>query len=698
MRIESFVLKSGNERFISNCFFKFCLFAGLSLGGDIVSMGESIAAAQTASDAAKTAPSQADTNVSPWLDELIPLLTFDVSGATPLEKQKAIADHVRKRPVSQIYKYYYASGKKPGITKGDRINAQLSLEHKFFGQPSYGPYFRGKDVIDWDTNPVADFEWIVQFHRLSGHQSLADMYCGTKDERYAAEWVFEVNSWINHMHNLPVPYRHPGWRTLDTAIRMLRWSMVFDDFVRSPSLDDKTLVSFLYSMTVHMERTDSTCQKANDSTKSLGNWDIHHAEALLVAAAAFPELKCSAKYLQHAAEYLVNFQRRVLLSDGVINEFIPSYHSPYPGNFSRLLRFVDGLKLQVTIPDDFRTLLEKSIDAVTIWSHPDATSPVFGDAWLGSPGGNRTWIRPYLDMFDRPDWIWFASNGKKGTHPASRMRELPVAGYYTMRSDWTDKALFVVLKNTYHVTGGKWHNQPDNMTFELSAYGQRLMTDSGCYNYSGEPKWRAWFRSPTAHQLVTLDDRSISMKGKKILDSSSDELDVLVVENEPVTKLTHRRTVLLLAKKYFIILDRLSGAASGKLRQHFQFMPGPCQFDETKLIAQTTPEAKDAVALFLHTANAPGISFEKEEGWISKKYMRKEPRPAFAFVQDKSKNQTCYFAAVLIPTKPGQKISPVVLNWSEEDNTISLSVGASEKYQIKVDPETSQCHLVSENQ
>ncbi|MDD3588583.1 MAG: heparinase II/III family protein, partial [Thermoguttaceae bacterium] len=489
--------RQGFPVYFGVCFRKIFVFAGLLLCVILLGAGKSeIAMAQTASDAVKTADSQTDTGVSPWLEELLPLLAFEVSGTTPQEKQKAIAEHIRKRPVSQLAQFYYANGKKPGTTKSNRVTAQLCLEHKFYGQPAYGPYFRGKNEIDWDTNPVADFEWIVQFHRFSGQQSLANMYSKTKDERYAREWVFEIDSWINHMHRLPVPYKHPGWRTLDTAIRMLHWSMVFDDFARSPSLDDKTLVSFLYSMTVHMDRTNSTCQKANDSRKSLGNWDIHQAEALLVAAAAFPELKCSRVYVQQAVEYLVNFQRRVLLSDGVINEFIPSYHSPYPGNFSRLLRFVDGLKLPVAIPDDYRVLLEKSIDAVTIWSHPDATSPVFGDAWLGSPGGNRSWIRPYLDMFDRPDWVWFASDGKKGTHPASRMRELPVAGYYTMRSDWTNQALFIVLKNTWHVTGGKGHNQADNMTFELSAYGQRLMTDSGCYNYSGEPKWRAWFRSP----------------------------------------------------------------------------------------------------------------------------------------------------------------------------------------------------------
>jgi len=588
--------------------------------------------------------------VSPRLEEVLALLTLNVEGNSPLEKQEALLNYYRNRKTVSVYELVYnrKPEKIPSSASNRRVAAQ-ALEHKFPGQPAYEPDFRGKDEIDWDRNPQKDMEWIWQFHRFPWLDSLAAEYVRTGDEKFACEWAFETRSWIEHMHQPENAFTHPGWRSLDTALRMTHWSAFLEFFLKSPSLDSRLLVDLIYSLNVHCERIKECCVRARER-EVLGNWDIYHVQGLLFTVAALPERKTSVEELELAARLMVDFQKKVLLEDGVINEYIPSYHSSYPPEFARLIQIREKLKLPVEIPQEYYDRLEKSINAIVVWSHPDGTSPVFGDAWLGNKDVNRYQVEPFLSMFERPDWRFFVSHGKEGTPPESRFGELPAAGYYTMRSDWTENALFLITKNSNTTRFG--HNQADNLTFELSAFGQRLMSDSGCYNYSGEPEWRKFFRSPVAHQLVSLEGHEILSRGKKIAQASDETRDVLVLENEPVEGLRHTRTFTLVEKRFFVIQDELSGPASGELRQHFQLLPGEWEWDAERFMAVT--KHPNAANLILVETRSPEISFTREEGWISNRYMKKEERPAFAFVQKKAPNAVCRFTTLLYPVAPGE--------------------------------------------
>lgn len=635
--------------------------------------------------------------VSPYLEEVLNFLDpahptlaqFLEKAQTPLEKQEAILAAYRNRKLPSIYGLFNDcepekivgtrgyGGKEPQKT------AELALQHIFHGQPAYEPDFRGKDKIDWDTNPHKDKEWLWQFHRFSWLTALTGEYVRTKDEKFAREWVFEMRSWTRHMHKPENAFHHPGWRSLDTALRMKEWALHLEFFLQSPSLDSRTFTDFLYSLDVHCRRILKCCLDAQKRDGMLGNWDIYHTEGLLFTAAALPERKESAREVQTAAQLLVDFQKRVLLEDGVINEYIPSYHMAYPAQFARLVRVCGKLDLPVEIPQDFMDRLEKSINAVVVWSHPDGAAPVFGDAWLGSRDVNRRWIRPYLTMFDRPDWVWFVTKGKEGRHPDSRIQELPAAGYHTMRSDWSENALFLVAKNSNTTRFG--HNQADNMTFELSAFGRRLMIDSGCFNYSGEPEWRRYFRSPEVHQLVSLDKKPILSRGRKIGEKTlaatetRPAADILILENEPVPGLFHRRTFQLIDGRFFVILDELSGQAAGELRQHFQLLPGDWRFEKEQQRAWTVHPGK--VDLLIAGAVIPNaeISLQEEEGWLSTVYMKKERRPAMAFVQKKAAGETRRFATLLYPIEQNETLDPGTLHFTQEENSSAWTLTLGEK-------------------
>ncbi|MGE4563695.1 MAG: alginate lyase family protein, partial [Victivallaceae bacterium] len=422
----------------------------------------------------------------------------------------------------------------------------------------------------------------------------------------------------------------------------------------------------------------------------VGNFDITQQEGLLTVAGMFPEFKESPLFAKNAVERLIRFQQQVMLPDGVISEYVPSYHMAYPRQFLKAPKFCARYGIKADFPPEYLDRVAKGVYAVVIWSHPDGTSPLFGDAWLGSPGGNNEYVAKFLEDFNRPDFRYFATRGAEGVAPAGKIHQLPDAGYTTIRSDWSDKALFVVAKNT-NPSRHQWHSHFDNLSFELSAFGRRFMTDSGCYNYSGEPEWRAWFRRPQAHQMVTMDDLPVNSRGKTVFTKSVPGLDAAVLENEVNAGLTQRRSFILVENRFFIVLDELKGAATGTLQAHFQLDPAPWQLDPKRLAARTM--YGDGPNLVVKGAALPGVELVEEEGWFSPKYMEKTRRPAFAFVQVKPDDKPRYFLTLLAPLPKERQLFDAKIAFFrdgkptvEPGSDIYVRLNYSEHFLITLDP------------
>jgi hypothetical protein len=151
----------------------------------------------------------------------------------------------------------------------------------------------------------------------------------------------------------------------------------------------------------------------------------------------------------------------------------------------------------------------------------------------------------WAQKFDRDDFLFFATDGKKGKKPDSTAYALPQSGLYSMRSDWDKNAVSLVLKCG---PDGGGHSQPDNGTFELYAGGRNLMPDAGSFIYSGDPEGRAWFRQTKVHQTLTLNGENSKYAPKLLLWDPGVKTDILVVENQSYEDLSHRRSVFFVDK------------------------------------------------------------------------------------------------------------------------------------------------------
>jgi len=551
----------------------------------------------------------------------------------------------------------------------EREQGDAALEHRFTGQRAYGLVPRGTP-IDWDDPHTKDREWLWQFHRFIWWKPLGVCYRAAKDEKYAREWASEINAWCDHMFNAKgYPVDHPGWRNLEVGKRIENWAAAYFYFSDSEALDGETLVNFLFSVKRHCSRLDGPCAKVT----AIGNWQVLMQRALLAASLQFPEFRESAAWTKNAIDRLKLYQKTVMMPDGVISEFSPNYHTIYPETFYSARQAAREAGLQEDFGAEYDQLIQNGVTAIMIWNHPDGTAPLFGDA--GQWQKSRKYVGTFCKRYpERKDWLWFATEGREGRDPGTHLNSLPDAGFHTMRTDWsTAPAVFLIAKNSFDAKE-QYHNQPDNMTFELSFGGKRVMLDSGGYIYRSLPEARAWFAASARHQTVTLNGENNARAGKLLFQKEGANVMVTAMENPARADLLHRRLIFVVGGKFVAVLDLLSGKAEGELRCHYQFNEGRYDFNAEALRAFNGD-------LLLVGAPSNGAMVE-EEGWISRSYAKKEPRPAFAFVQKKKADESAAFLTLIVPASAGKNAS---IRFDGKDQNAFLIEAAGEAYRITFD-------------
>ena len=112
-------------------------------------------------------------------------------------------------------------------------------------------------------------------------------------------------------------------------------------------------------------------------------------------------------------------------------------------------------------------------------------------------------------------------------------------------------------------------------------------------------------------------------------------LDILTYTNPSYTDLNHQRTILFIDQKYFLIIDKAIGKATGNLGVHFQLKEDSKPvFDKVKNTVYTTYE--DGNNLLIQSLNTDKVVLNEEEGKVSYAYAKEMARPAFVFEKKKT--------------------------------------------------------------
>jgi heparan-sulfate lyase len=148
-----------------------------------------------------------------------------------------------------------------------------------------------------------------------------------------------------------------------------------------------------------------------------------------------------------------------------------------------------------------------------------------------------------------------------------------------------------------------------------------------------------------------------------------------VTENQSYEKLKHRRSIFFVDGKYFVIVDEAVGAAKGMVRLHYQMPRGKVPNSRETMHFNT--EYPEGPNMKLQCFGPDGMTMEKEEGWISTSYMKKQKRMNASFNVKKMDNKPVRYITVIVPKDtPGDdvKISASFINENFNQNSLKLQV------------------------
>ncbi len=550
---------------------------------------------------------------------------------------------------------------------GDKIDWHVDFKtgHRWnpktlYKRIRYAPYPGGYDIIvPWELS------------RCQHLIRLGQAYWVTCDERYAREYVAQVQDWIE---SNPWPFGVNWACTMDVAIRIVNWLWGYYFFKGSPSLTDEFLLTFYKSLLVH------GCHiRRNLENQWLVNNNHYLADlvGLIYLGILCPEFKEAAEWREFGMRELWQEMFNQVYADGVNFEASTAYHRL---TTELLLSPILLCRLNsISVPDEVMARFEKMLEFVMYYTKPDGTVPIIGDCDNGRLHRLNVWTNPereWIDhryllaigavLFQRDDFaqaagdqwqeaLWLlgeqaisfkeAYDRKKLSPQNLGSKAFSSGGIYLMRND----DLYMIVDagaNGQNGIGGHAHN--DVHSFEMCSHGSTFIVDPGSYVYTENWQARNEFRSTAFHNTITVDGAEINPIQEEILFQlkqtatlkvnswiTTNEYDLLDCEHDGYCRLasavTHRR-VYYFSKfdRVWLIRDRLIGRSEYQIDLYFHFMPGQISIlnDHVSLYCSTHQGAHLAL-VFLEAST---LTFQENTiSWLARSYGTRESAPVAHF-------------------------------------------------------------------
>ncbi|MDN5864204.1 MAG: heparinase II/III family protein [Gammaproteobacteria bacterium] len=511
----------------------------------------------------------------------------------------------------------------------------------------------GDSKITWE---LSRHQWLIdlaQAYRLSGREDCAESA------------MRELEAW---MHANP-PGIGINWASsLEVAFRLIAWcwilSLLRDSRALTPERYER-VCGWIEAHAGHVEKYLSRYFSPN--THLTGE-----ALGLVYAGTLFPELTRSAHWRSKGARVLLRQLPRQVLPDGVYFEQSTCY-ARYTAEIY-LHFFILAQRNGIEIPAAARERLCRLLDYLLAIRFPDGSLPRIGDADGGrllplaprSPADCRDVFAVAAVLFGRNDYAWAAGGpapevawllGADGCERFERLDAAPPdgnasklfahAGWAVMRSGWERDAhqlVFDVGPLGCSFSGG--HGHADLLGIQCASFGEARLGDAGTYCYTAEPPWRDYFRGSRAHSTLLVDDRDQAVtagcfswveRTEARLNKwiSTADYDYADAEHDAYAGLAHpvrhRRRILFVKPRYWIIVDDLAGTARHRFDLMFQFEPLEVQLDAD---GWARCPGADGRGLCLRSWTTEGIEsriatgeLDPPAGWISPDYGIRVPAP-----------------------------------------------------------------------
>lgn len=488
------------------------------------------------------------------------------------------------------------------------------------------------EAIDWRADPLGLQEWTHFLNRHHFLRGVAQRLEETGEERYARFLARTLRSW---MVSNPVPVGSnggagPSWETLTAAWRLREWLWLLESLRLTRLFDGNIRQLVLRSVWEH-------ARSLMDHKGHPTNWIIVESAALALAGMAFPQFVEACGWRAEGVRRLdFEFQRQ-FFTDGAHYEISPLYHAISLG--ACLDVFIAAATRGISLPGSFGASLERCSEYLAALCRPNFTWPSINDS--GSSAGTYTELMTRAgEIFKRPDLMWIGSKGRRGTPPAETFRLFPDAGIVTMRSGYDPQARFLTFRAG---PPGAAHIHGDALSLDVTALGSPILVDPGITTYGPGPL-TDHYRSATAHNTILIDGKGPALSrmsfeervepaGTRLTGSRKGLIEAATgtcagFVDQSGSRCIAYRTVLFVAREYWVVLDHVTGKGTHEIAVCWQFFPGLVRMDEKKesfsrrSISRENNEKARFVIVPLPGAERPLIetSTGREEppgGWIS---------------------------------------------------------------------------------
>ncbi len=545
-----------------------------------------------------------------------------------------------------------------GMKNIDRQPGKIDWHRDFKSGKSWEPGIFYTDIVR-DRDDDSDIKVLWELSRFQHLPTLGKAYWLTGDEKYAGEFVSQINDW---MDSNP-PQRGANWAcSMEVAIRAVNWLWGLYFFAGSPQVSDDFLVKFLESLIVHGRHIRGNLERSWGGAN--GNHYLSDIVGLVYLGVLSPEFKEAKKWRDFGVRELVKEMRKQVYGDGVDFEGSISYHRLVIELF--LCATMLCLRNGITFPDWYLRRLEMMLEFIVCYTKPDGTAPQIGDnddgrlQIMSQYGGWSRLDHRYLlaigaALFSRPDFkqaagefpeeaFWLLGEGglrkfealpeQKNTFSS---KGFPEGGFYIMRRDGLCLIMDCVPAASDKPSGHK-HNS--RLSFELFAYDKSFIVDPGAYIYTADREMRNLFRSTSYHNTVVVDgEEQDRFDARRLFWVESDaivkvnkwettgEYDYIDAEHSGYSRLAspviHRRQINFdKTGGCWTIKDILEGSGEHRFDLYFHLAPMDLTTEGLEVRTKT-----NGANIAIIPVNKDGLSLEIQEGWVSPGYGRKVAAP-----------------------------------------------------------------------
>jgi uncharacterized heparinase superfamily protein len=400
-----------------------------------------------------------------------------------------------------------------------------------------------------------------------------------------------ANSWIAHNQKLT----GDGWHPFTISVRIVNWLHAVSAFHSQLEADEPFRQSLLNSI-----YGQATVLSSDFELDVRGNHLLKNLRAMIWAGVAFEGAEPQG-WFQRAIALLKQEIDEQVLPDGGHFERSPGYH---------LIVLRDCLEIGLWLrrnrgssPPWLDDAVRRMLDYLVMILPSDAQVPLLKDtAWDAAPAPHDLLAAGAIYLDDPA----YKRNKEIGLYPIllfgveglkklidwpvnrepRRSKALAESGHYVLRSDRSGEYLILdVGKPCPDYLPA--HAQADLLTYELSIDGQRVVVDSGVYEYTAGP-WRDYFRSTRAHNTVEVagenqsevwDSFRVARRAQPGRASLQESGDCVMAQGEhngysrlPVP-VVHRRTIVWRKTHFWLVVDELWGRGQTRADSHIHLHP-----------------------------------------------------------------------------------------------------------------------------